>query len=261
MMVLAVISCSVGQIAPTRVSSPTNTTEANLPATVAIVPTGTSTSRPPSIPTPTTQPQLEIVASRAWKDFEGHLRIEALLKNPADTAIYVDFINAILMDSAGNSLLGEIGHVYDGTVMGGLGRILPGELVPATFCFDCMNPQPELPAWDHYEIHFLDPQEWPISADEYSTDFETSVQSTGSYGLDIVYLNGEVTNTGSRPAEMVYLRAILYDEDGDFLGVADDIVYSLAPGASTSFSMQGLVDPEAKIGKYEITAQSRLENP
>lgn len=253
-------ACSAARTSPTQTEAPTVTGAADIEPTLTLPPTASPTPRPSPSLTPTPLPSVEIVTSRTWTNFEGHLVIEVLLQNTDDTAVYLDGVFGVLLDAAGEHVLGTQGHLFDGSVMGGLGRMLPGELVPATISFVEMSDSNPV-EWDHYEIRLLGVQEYPISPDEYSADFETSVSTIGRYSYGILDLNGIVVNHGSQPAEFVFLRAILYDEDGEFLGAAEGIVYSLAPGASATFSIGGIVDPEAEIGRYEITALARVGTP
>jgi hypothetical protein len=199
------------------------------------------------------------VASRAWTDFDEDVVVDVLLRNSTEAPVYLSGIFAVLLDSAGEHVIGEQGYVFDGLVMGGLGRMFPGELVPASIR---INMDPEAPLeWDHYEVRLLDAQEYPISPDEYTADFETSVTTVANYGSGIVGLSGAVVNNGSQAVEMVFLRAVLYDEEDDFLGAAEGMVWSLAAGASAPFSLDGIVDPGSEIGRYEVTAVARLGTP
>jgi hypothetical protein len=191
---------------------------------VAVIPT--DTDRPPA--TPTLSPRLEVVESFPWIDQLGLYRVDVLAHNPFDYPVYVTLGQAILHESSGESLVVTDFYLGDGSVMGGLGIILPGDTIPASACFTCLGTNAGIlpglgDTWaDTLTTVFKVTPTDPIA---YSTEFEVEAGTFINEAYDSYALNGTVTYRGVEPLGSAFVRVIVYDRDGNYIGWGEADVF------------------------------------
>jgi hypothetical protein len=196
-------------------------------ATVIIAEAPPETEQPAATAT-TAAAQLEIVESFSWIDQLGIYRVEILARNPFDYPVHITFEQAILHDSSGGTLATANFYLGDGMVMGGLGVILPGETIPASACFTCMGDNEDIfqslgDTWaDTLTFVLKVEQADPVA---YSTDFDVTVSSFSSIGNNVYTMDGTVENTGDQSIRSAFVRVLLYDADGNYVGWGEASVF------------------------------------
>jgi hypothetical protein len=211
LIVLLLAACSSPSPTPTQTSGDTGAPTATpiTTSTEAEEPTATSTSA---------IEELEIVEYLTWIDPLGDYRVEMLVRNPNDHPVWVTNSWTRILDASDQILVsGEI-YIGDGSVMGGLGHILPGETVPAISCLTCSGSGSETlqglgDGWaDNLTIGFDLEYSLPLP---YSTDFEVRVDS---FSADYSYIEGAIKYTGNIPVSSAFIRFLFYDQDGHYVG-------------------------------------------
>jgi len=135
LIVLLLSACSSPTAAPTQSAEETSA------PTEAAAATKAATELPAA--TATLADQLQIIESFTWIDALGDYRVEMLVRNPYDHPLWVEDSWTRILDASDQILVsGEI-YIGDGSVVGGLGHILPGETIPATSCITCAADGPE----------------------------------------------------------------------------------------------------------------------
>jgi hypothetical protein len=218
------ISLFMASLLLSACSSPAPTPTEAAPESSAPTGGATATSKvteqPAATATPSTEAslQLEIVDSHAWTDELGNFQIDALVRNPYDFPVSEFNSYVTFFDSAGNVLMDS---VYFEILDGDFGQILPGETVPAVNCAYCsLLTEPD---WDSFEIFIGVEQSPPIS---YSTDVEVVVDRFTSLGGDLFELGATIENTGDQTLHSVHVGVIVHDQDGNFVGTGEAIIYT-----------------------------------
>lgn len=252
---VAVSACSA--TAPTESAAVTTTTT----NTIAVAPT--ETEAPAA--TATAAAQLEFVESFSWIDQLGIYRVEILARNPSDYPVRITFGQAILHESSGGTLVTADFYPGDGKVMGGLGFILPGETIPASACFTCMGGNEGIfqslgDTWaDTLTVVLKVQQVDPVA---YSTEFEVEAGTLSSDAYDSYSLNGTVTYNGEVPLRSAFVRVLVYDLDGNYIGwgEADIFVFNnnseiinIEPGSTQPFSAYVSFPVSDQPLEYEVT--------
>jgi hypothetical protein len=254
LLAMVFAACSAPAAPITEVES-----KADASSTTEAVVVPTETER--STAAPTLSPRLEVVESVTWIDQLGAHIVDILARNPFDYPVYVTLGQAIVHDSSGATLAASDFYVGDGSVMGGLGLILPGETIPAsTCCWDEEILQGLGDNWaDTLTIVLKVEKADPIA---YSTDFDVEAGTFINEAYDSYALNGSVTYHGEEPLSRAFVRVLVYDRDGNYIGWGEafigvynnnDELVNIEPGTNQPFS--ALVSFTISEGplEYEIT--------
>jgi hypothetical protein len=247
--VVSLILSSCASPAPTQTQPPAE------PPTDTVTPTETASLTP--APTSTEVPlQLEVVEWYRWSKQIGseddprevHYG-EFLVRNPYDFAVKVNDLRVNLVNSKG-----EIVHrtrsvfLYIASSIG-WETILPGETVAGRFCGCLELGVIEIPEWESFELTANLEETTPI---DFTTDLSITLSDAGQYfGGNLFQVTGSVENTSDQPVTWIYVRLIVRDRDGNFVGsgtsasVFQDIEYLSEPSSAFALIEDGrLVNTE-----------------
>lgn len=246
---LATLAC--GSSTPTEAAltpEATATTEAAV-ATATILPT----ALPAASLTPTvSRLQLEIVQYQTWVDKYGNLRVNVLFRNTNDYPVQpTASANVSVFDKDGKLLRNDSLYFLDG-ISGGLGFLLPGETIAANGCFTCEElPLTAEPDSFKFEVLVKD----ATNALNYFTNVEATVGNV-SFEPDspLFFFSGTVKNNTDQILQNIAARLIVFDQEGNFVGVGTASAYDIGPGGAGSFDGTGFGSPPDGPVKYEISA-------
>jgi hypothetical protein len=249
-------------------TAPTETAPTSAAATDTVASAPTDTEVPAA--TPTLSAQLEIVESVPWIDQLGDHRVEVLAHNPFDYPVRITFSQAILHDSSGGTLATADFYLGDGLISGGLGVILPDETFPASACFTCMGDNEEIfqgldETWaDTLTVVLKVEQVDPVA---YSTEFDVEAGTLSNDVYDAYSLNGTVTYNGEEPLRSAFVRILVYDRNGSYIGWGEaninvfnnnNEMVNIEPGTSHPFSAYVSFPVSEGPLEYEITVIGRV---
>lgn len=151
-------------------------------------------------------------------------------------------------------------------------RLFPGDLAVVRFtldtelplCSDCRERPTVIAEWDHYEIAFDQgtPALTGLSYEYGYFDFDVLSVAVHELSPNLALVSGDIKNIGSEIAYSPYIRVILFDEDGNFLGVGSDASYIppvVHPGETVPFTIEEVVGTRLEdYDHYEIYVNGYL---
>lgn len=245
---LAILACGS--------STPTETAQQPDAATNTPTALETSTVVPteiPLIPTATvSRLQLEVVQYQTWVDKYENLRVNVLFRNTNDYPVRLSRSgNVSVFDKDGKLLRNNSLYFLDG-ISGGLGFLLPGEIVAANGCFTCEElPLKGEPASYKFEVLVGDAS----ASVNYYTDVEATIGSvTFEADSPLFFFSGTVKNNTDQVLQRIAGRIIVFDQQGTLVGVGEASAYDIGPGGSGSFDGVGFGQQADGPVTYEVSA-------
>jgi hypothetical protein len=247
-------------------SAPTNTAIAPVPATES--PVAPATTAPEASPSPTPGLQLEIVEWYRWgipSAFEGDTEqqnVEFLVRNPYDFPIQVFDPHIRLVNNAGEIVL-RTGDVFLNVAEDiGWGMILPGETVAGEFYITPALGESTIPEWERFELAFDIEEVAPVA---YTTDLDVSMGNFVHTERSSFNAQGNVTNVSGQPLRFAFMRAIIRDSSGQFVGFGiagvkgdfvDGSLVPIQPGESFDFTLPVYLNPELAEESLQVEVSS-----
>ena len=250
----------------------TNTAIATAPATKP--PAATATSAPEASPSPSPGLQLEILEWYRWAtpsafdgDFET-LNVNFLIRNPYDFPIQVFDPHIRLINGTGEVVL-RTGDVFLNVAEDiGWGMILPGETVAGNFYATPAFGESAVPEWERFELAFDTEEVAPVA---YTSDLDVNMGNFVHTNDSSFNAQGSVTNVSDQPLRLIFMRAIIRDSSGQFVGFGiagvkgdfvDGSLVPIQPGESFDFTMPAFLNPELaeEVLQYEISAIGIIAN-
>lgn len=250
-LLAALAACSSPPPAATQAAPPTNT--------ATPLPAATATEPPTPTFTPSPVPfQLEVLEFHRWTDVNGNALVEALVRNPYDFAVQVFDPKVALLNSAGEIVHRSSDVFFNVAADIGWGLILPDETVTANFCACAGYGITEVPEWESFQF-VLDIEETEHAA--YTTDLDVTLGSFKYSDRNSYYAQGTVTNTSGQPLRLAFVRVILRDANGAFIGggiagVIGDFVdgryVSIEHGDSLDFTLPAYLDSALANERFQV---------
>lgn len=238
-------------------STPTETVQQPDTATNTQIVVETPTLIPTEIPIASATPtisrlQLEVVQYQSWVDKFGNLRVNVLFRNTNDYPVQPSRNgNVSVFDKDGRLLRNKSLYFLDG-ISGGLGFLLPGETVAANGCFTCEElPLKGEPDSFNFEVLVED----ATNSVNYFTDVEATIGNV-SFEADspLFFFSGTVKNNTDQILQNIAARLVVFDPQGNLVGVGTASAYDIGPGGSGSFDGTGFGSPPDGPVKYEVSA-------
>lgn len=242
--ILALVACSAPQPTP-----PANPTATSAPAAETLSPAAPTESPSPAL-TPTPEGlQLEILEWYQWSPppaFEGdtpETYVEVLVRNPYDYPVKVFDPKVRLLDRAGE-IVQRSGDVFFNIAEDiGWGQILPGETVSVRFYASAT------PEWETFEFAIDLEEARPVA---YTADLQIGMGNFIDGGNGSLYAQGTVSNTSDEDLRFIFVRAIVRDPAGRYVGMGitgvkgdfvDGRFTDLEPGQSFDLTLPVYLDP------------------
>lgn len=209
---------------------------------VEVIVTATPTPAPQATPTPETEIALEIGSYTSFPTVLGGLYfVGEILNNGTAPASDLNFVLSLL-DEQGNVL------ATTGSNMADLSVVPAGGKIPFLAMLD-KDPQP------YAKVEILVQGEPFTGSSIFPPYFDLKIDKvTGQESNFGRYsLSGKVINTGTKPAELVKIVAIAYDENGKVIDVGWTFskLDTILPGQESPFALD-FTTIEKAPAKYEI---------
>ena len=251
-------------IAACSAPAPAATNTAIAPAPVTEAPAASATPAPEASPSPTPGLQLEIVEWYRWVDppeFDGDvetLNVEFLVRNPYDFPVQVFESHIRLVNNAGEIVL-RTGDVFLNVAEDiGWGIILPGETVAGEFYALPGFGENAIPEWETLELAFDIEEVAPVT---YTSDLDVNLGNFVHREDNSFQAQGSVTNVSDQPLRLIFMRAIIRDSSGQFVGFGiagvkgdfvDGSLVPIQPGESFDFTLPAYLNPELAEESLQI---------